>query len=123
MINADSVSFVSKAKFTPQFKRPLYQGYAYASIPHTIVKLLTGKDLGALPDEAVGGRWGEYDMVVLFLIDGFGWRFFQEYLSDFPFLHRFETEGIASMISSQFPSTTSAHVSTICTGLEVGQTG
>jgi len=123
MINASSVSFVNQAQFTSQFKQPLYRSYAYSLIPNTIIKLLTGENIESISVDAVGGKWAEHDAVVLFLIDGFGWCFFEEYLSQFPFLSRFEKQGVASKISSQFPSTTSAHVSTLSTGQEVGQTG
>lgn len=123
MINTSSVSLIAEQKFTSQFKIPLYHSYAFSLIPNTILQLFRREDLKTLPIEAVGGSWTEHDIVVLFLIDGFGWCFFEEYLSRFPFLSRFEKQGVASKISSQFPSTTSAHVSTISTGLEVGQTG
>jgi hypothetical protein len=123
MINTSSISALAAAQFTSDFKKPLYDSYAYSLIPNTVTKLFTGEDLKTIPVEAVGGKWAEQDIVVLFIIDGFGWCFFEEYFSACPFLARFETQGAASKISSQFPSTTTAHISSICTGLEVGQSG
>jgi predicted AlkP superfamily pyrophosphatase or phosphodiesterase len=76
----------------------------------------------SLPVDTVGNRWELYDCVVLFLIDGFGWQFFEKYF-ELPFLKRFNNEGIASKISSQFPTTTAAHITTINTAMEVGLTG
>jgi hypothetical protein len=76
-----------------------------------------------LPADTVGGKFERYDCVVLFLVDGFGWEFFERFSDKLPFLQRFESEGIASKISAQFPSTTAAHVTTINTGQEVGLTG
>ncbi len=123
MINIESISALEAAQFTSHFKKPLYHTYAYSLIPHTVTKLFTGEDLETIPINAIGGKWSKQDIVVLFVIDGFGWCFFEEYLSAFPILSRFEKEGIASKISAQFPSTTTAHISSICTGLEVGQSG
>lgn len=40
-----------------------------------------------------------------------------------PFLKRVIKEGVVSKISSQFPSTTAGHVTTVHTGLNVGHTG
>ena len=57
------------------------------------------------------------------MVDGFGWEFFEGFASKYPFLHRFANEGIASKISAEFPSTTAAHITSINTGKEVGQTG
>ena len=65
---------------------------------------------------------GEYDAVVLFLVDGFGWRFFEKYQNT-PFLKRMTTNGTVEKLTSQFPSTTAAHLTTIHTGLPVGQSG
>jgi predicted AlkP superfamily pyrophosphatase or phosphodiesterase len=59
---------------------------------------------------------------VLFLIDAFGWRF-SERFQDAPFLQRVAKHGRVEKITSQFPSTTAAHVTTIHTGLPVGQSG
>jgi predicted AlkP superfamily pyrophosphatase or phosphodiesterase len=56
-------------------------------------------------------------------IDAFGWKFFQERMEQYPFLQRFVREGVASKLTSQFPSTTSAHMTTIHLGLPVGQSG
>ena len=123
MINFSSHAQLANAQFTTHFRKPLYQGYAYSLIPNTLMKLLAQEDRETLPIEAVGGEWIEPQVVALFLIDGFGWNFLEKYLFDFPFLSRFEKEGVISKISSQFPSTTSAHVTTLCTALEVGQTG
>lgn len=123
MINSDSIAHLKKARWTSEFNRPLYDSYAFSLIPDTVTRLLTGSSAKALPAAAVGGAFETYDCVVLFLVDGFGWEFFERFSEKSPFLERFSREGVASKISSQFPSTTAAHVTTIHTGLEVGLTG
>ena len=123
MINVASVEALDKAYFTDHFKRPLYDTYAFSRIPQTVMRLLTGESHSALAEAAVGGRWTKPEVVVLFLLDGFGWHFFEKYAAQLPFLARLQKEGVISKLSSQFPSTTAAHITTICTGLEVGQTG
>jgi predicted AlkP superfamily pyrophosphatase or phosphodiesterase len=65
---------------------------------------------------------GKYDAVVLFLVDGFGWRFFEKFQND-PFLKRLTSSGTVEKLTAQFPSTTAAHITTIHTGLPVGQSG
>jgi predicted AlkP superfamily pyrophosphatase or phosphodiesterase len=123
MINAKSLSALKKAQWTSDFKRPLYCDYAFSCLPNTIMKLLTGKGEGTLALDTVCGHGDQFNCVILFLIDGFGWEFFEGFASKYPFLSRFTHEGIASKISAQFPSTTAAHVTSINTGKEVSETG
>ena len=52
------------------------------------------------------------------LLDAFGWAFVQRH-ADHPFLRRLEIEPVAS----QFPSTTTAHLTTLYTGLPVAEHG
>jgi predicted AlkP superfamily pyrophosphatase or phosphodiesterase len=121
MINQKSITEVEKAQFSHMFGKPLYDSYCFSKIPATVSTLLTGKDrMKALPSCCV--NQGIYDSVIVILLDGFGWHFFEKY-SDHPFLQRFIQEGIASKLTTQFPSTTAAHVTTIHTGMEVGMTG
>lgn len=65
---------------------------------------------------------GKYDAVVLFLIDGFGWRFFERF-QDAPFIKSIAKHGRIEKLISQFPSTTAAHLTSIHTGWNVGQSG
>jgi hypothetical protein len=123
MINQRSLFALSQAQWTSQFKRPLYDTYAFTCIPSTVTKLLTGKGTRPLPVDTVGGRWDRYDCVILFVIDAFGWEFFEGFMHRYPFLEGFSQRGVASKISSEFPSTTAAHITSINTGLEVGETG
>lgn len=123
MINSKSISALKNARWTAHFNRPLYDSYSFSLIPNTISKLLTGKGTNALPPDSVGGKYEKFDGVILFLIDGFGWKFFEKFQSKYPFLNRFETGGVASKISAMFPSTTAAHITTINTGKEVAETG
>src|SRR5919106_4715549 len=90
-----------------QFIKPRYDLGGFASIPTRI------KDAFAS---------GKYDAVVLFLVDGFGWRFFEGF-QDSAFIKRVAKYGKIEKLISQFPSTTAAHVTTIHTGWNVGQSG
>jgi hypothetical protein len=123
MWNQDSLDKVQKSTFSSSFCKPLYKSYCFSRIPATVEHLLTGKKLSILPKESFIAEPNGYDIVILFLIDGFGWSFFERSYQKYPFLKRFVDEGIVSKITSQFPSTTAAHVTTINTGFEVGQTG
>lgn len=89
------------------FIKPRYDASGFAGIPTRIENAFAS---------------GNYDAVVLFLIDGFGWRFYERF-QDAPFIQRIAKHGKIEKLTSQFPSTTAAHVTTINTGLNVGQSG
>jgi Type I phosphodiesterase / nucleotide pyrophosphatase len=84
----------------------------FAALPATVERLLTGRPGGlpGLPDRC--------ERVGVVLLDAFG-RCFLERHADHPFLRRLRITGL----SAQFPSTTTAHVTTMHTGRPVGEHG
>lgn len=105
------------------FIKPEYNSKCFADLPKTIKYLLTGQGNSPLAPELFGGLPQRYGTVILFFIDAFGWRFFEKYRADYPFLEYVSQEGMVSKLTSQFPSTTAAHVTCIHTGLPAGQSG
>lgn len=107
--------------FDSSFVFPQYDGRCFSDLPRTIQSLFSDTITPALDPELLGNVSGPYDAVIFFYIDAFGWRFLEEHCDRSPFLKRMVTDGVVSKITSQFPSTTSAHVTTIHSGLPVGQ--
>ncbi len=105
----------------PTFVKPTYDGRNFTAVPASIAGLL-GRGSIALAPETLTGLPDRYRAVVLILADGFGWRFFEKY-ADTLALRRFVDGGTTTRITSQFPSTTTAHLTCLHTGLEVGQSG
>jgi predicted AlkP superfamily pyrophosphatase or phosphodiesterase len=89
------------------FIKPRYDAGGFAGIPQRIRDVFASQ---------------KYDAVVMFLVDGFGWRFVERF-QDAPFIKRLTRDGKVEKLTSQFPSTTAAHVTTIHTGLTVGESG
>jgi Type I phosphodiesterase / nucleotide pyrophosphatase len=75
----------------------------FADIPVEVERLLSG---------------GGHDRVGVILLDAFGRRFLERH-AEHPFLRRLEV----TELSTQFPSTTTAHVTTMHTGRPVGEHG
>ncbi len=84
---------------------------------------MTGDGAAGLPSDTLTEFPTRYDKVILLYVDAFGWRFFDQHQSAYPFLRRFVEQGVVSQLTTQFPSTTAAHTTTIHTGLSVGQSG
>jgi predicted AlkP superfamily pyrophosphatase or phosphodiesterase len=89
------------------FIKPRYDAGGFAGIPNRIRDAFASQ---------------QYDAVVFFLVDGFGWRFCERF-QDAPFLKRMARNGTVEKLTAQFPSTTAAHVTTAHTGLPVGESG
>jgi hypothetical protein len=123
MINDESVRAVAAAHFPPQFVRPLYDSYCFSQIPQLVRHLLLGDPDPGLPPTVLASLPPAYEKVVLFFVDAFGWRFYERHAGSDPFLQRIAAEGVVSKLTSQFPSTTAAHVTAIHTGLPVGESG
>jgi predicted AlkP superfamily pyrophosphatase or phosphodiesterase len=99
----------------PTFVKPRYDLGGFAGLPTAIQSIFQGQQ--PYPQFASG-----YDNVVLCFIDGFGWRHFEKF-GQAPFLDRFSRSGVVQKLTSQFPSTTTAHTTCIHTGQNVGQSG
>lgn len=123
MVNQDSLDAVQSASYTGPFIRPLYDSFCFYQLPQTIESLLCGDPARGLPESVLPPARAGCDSVVLFFIDALGWRFFAQYADRYPFLQHFARNGVISKLTSQFPSTTSAHVTTIHTGLAPAQSG
>ena len=123
MLNLASLNTVNTAKFSQRFVRPLYDSYCFSNLPATIDFLLTGQKSPMLPLDVLGNLPTKYDTVIFFFIDAFGWRFFERYAEKYAFLKTVSSQGVVSKLTSQFPSTTAAHVTCMHTGLNVGQSG
>ncbi|KKQ97415.1 MAG: hypothetical protein UT24_C0008G0074 [Candidatus Woesebacteria bacterium GW2011_GWB1_39_12] len=119
-----SIDTVEKSRFGKKFVKPLYDSYCFSNIPNTIQSLLgVTKNTGLPGDTLPSGKYKEYEKVVFLFIDAFGWKFFDKYKNKYPALQRFINKGVVSKITSQFPSTTAVQVTSINTGLPVGESG
>jgi Type I phosphodiesterase / nucleotide pyrophosphatase len=84
----------------------------FADLPATVERLLSGVP-GGLP-----GLPARCERVGLVLLDAFGRRFLERHAAH-PFLRRVQV----TELTAQFPSTTTAHVTTMHTGRPVGEHG
>jgi predicted AlkP superfamily pyrophosphatase or phosphodiesterase len=91
----------------PNFVKPRYDHGGFAHLPARIQEIFSEN---------------KAKTVIFFFIDGFGWRFYEQF-KEHPFFVELAKYGNPKKITSQFPSTTAAHVTTWHTGLPVGESG
>lgn len=123
MINQDSIEAIKPAKFSKEFIKPAYDSYCFSNIPQTIKDILLQEKKSLIPKKALGILPDFCDKVILFFVDGFGWRYFERYAGKYAFLNYILKNGVVSQLTTQYPSTTAAALTTIHTGLPVSEHG
>ncbi len=109
-----------------RFLLPDYQRYCLANIP-TAVFSLFGRQNGVA--DPLADLWkkhvepGRFSKVVMFFLDGFGFLQWQKYAAEFDVLRRFSERGNVYPITSVFPATTVAGVTSMNTGVPPAQHG
>lgn len=101
------------------FVYPQYEGYCFSNIPAAVQYLFglrTTSSLSPILDKAGITPVKRRKVVALFL-DGFGWSQCLRYTDRYEFLKRLTERGVLAPITSIFPSTTAAAVTTIHSGL------
>lgn len=122
MINYKSIDCVNKSKYK-NFTVPLYDSYCFSNINGTIKELFNIKSERKLPMDVLNKNHFENNKVIFFLVDAFGWCFYEKYKEYSKFLKAIEENGVVSKITSQFPSTTTAHVTTALSDERVDEHG
>ena len=97
----------NQIRMNPNFIKPRYDAGGFAHLPERIRRLFAIQ---------------EYKTIIFFFMDGFGWRFYEQF-RDHPFFVELTKYGNVEKLTSQFPSTTAAHVTTWHTGMPVGESG
>jgi predicted AlkP superfamily pyrophosphatase or phosphodiesterase len=123
VINERSLATVAAARLPGGRVRPLYDSYGFARIPGTLLQLFGESAAGGLPPDVLPELNGAPPRVVAVLIDAFGWTFVERFAERAPLLARLRAEGVVSQLTTQFPSTTTAHVTTLHTVQPVGEHG
>jgi hypothetical protein len=120
-----SFDALARARFSRDFVAPQHRDWCFSRIPDTLRSLLLEQRSGGvpLPREGLAGAGGRFKKVLFILVDGLGWRFFEEKCASHALFKRFESDGCVAKITSQFPSTTVVHVTSIATGLTVAEAG
>lgn len=106
-----------------QFIKPQYGGRCFSDFPQTVKSLLTGAVAPGFTSELIDGFALRYERIVVLYLDAFGWRFVEQFMDTSPLLGRMKSSGAIHKITSQFPSTTAAHVTAIHTGQTPGESG
>ena len=122
MIDPASVEAVEAARWRDDLTLPLTGTYCFDGIPETIAWLAGAAATPGLPAASLGPLAPPYERVVLVLADALGWHRLAAF-ADEPFARRLLYDGHVLRLTTQFPSTTTAHVTTLCTGRPVGETG
>jgi len=104
----------------PEWRRPEQGRRCFDQLPATVERLLTGAAQGPTLTEPL--LLERFERVVFVYLDGFGCSLLERQ-SEHPLLARVRSEGIVVELTSQFPSTTTAQVTTIHSGLPVAEHG
>jgi hypothetical protein len=109
---------------------PDYGGHCFAGVPATALSVLgadadavTGPGAGPLPGDALAGVDTDVDVVVVALVDGYGFRQYERDVDDYPFLGTLADEGRVTPLTSIYPTETAAAITTTHTGLLPAQHG
>lgn len=95
------------------FIKPRYaEGRCFSSYPAEVERLLSTHPSS-----------GATRKVIFIFLDAFGWRFFHKFKHHSDLLMRFQRDGSVTKNTSQFPSTTACHLTTLHFGLPVAKTG
>lgn len=117
MIHHSVLNEIRRTCRKDDFFYPYYQSHSIAEIGPTILSLFgVATDRPALPFVEVGD-YSRYKKVVLLVIDGLAYNHFVRHYKSLPCLDRFATQGHIYPITSVFPSTTAAALTTLHTGL------
>lgn len=111
---------IIKSKKKGEFIYPFYEKYCFSNIPSTIMKLFGIKSKRpVLPSKLYKDKIGikDSEKIILLLIDGFGYTQWLKYFRKYKFLDNFTKNGQVSPITTIFPSTTAAAITTINSGL------
>jgi len=121
MLNQKSIHAVNKNIFEKIFRKP-DPNYCFKNIPDSIFEILSNGKRKSLPNDVFKKEDFDYDNVILILIDAMGWNsLLRNKDSDvFRFL---DNNSIISKLTSQFPATTAAEVTTMHTGIPVSKHG
>ncbi len=104
----------------PAWCRPEQGRRCFDQLPATVERLLTGAADGpALTEPLLLER---FERVLFIYLDAFGCALFERH-ADHPLFARARSEGVVLELTSQFPSTTTAQVTTIHSGLPVAEHG
>jgi Type I phosphodiesterase / nucleotide pyrophosphatase len=122
VINERSLAAVAASRLPGGRVRPLYDSYGFAGIPGTLLQLF-GEDVAGLPADVLPERDAAPPRVVAVLVDALGWAFCERFAERAPLLARLRGDGVVSQLTTQFPSTTTAHVTTLHTTQPVGEHG
>ncbi|HMO17787.1 MAG TPA: alkaline phosphatase family protein [Oligoflexia bacterium] len=105
---------LSISKSSPDYNK-LNEGSRQALKSNPLFSCLPEKKCSRLFDSPSGNSLTIFHS----LIDSFGWVFLEELYDEINCIRILEDEGVLSLLTSQFPSTTTAHVTTMNTGLPV----
>lgn len=126
MINEESRQLIDNSRYRDHFTRPRYDSFCFARIPPTLLDLFDGRRSDTSLPPSTYQTVSPAQSIILILFDAFGRHMIPDCLSA-PSVERFfarlEQQGTLSFITSQFPSTTAAHVTTLHSGLPLSQTG
>jgi hypothetical protein len=100
--------------------RPEQGRRCFDQLPATIERLLTGATDGPALDEPLLTE--RFDRVLFVYFDAFGWTFLERHAGH-PLFARARSDGVLAQLTAQFPSTTTAQVTTIHSGLPVAEHG
>jgi hypothetical protein len=117
MVNEFPLKFFPRFAYD-QFVKPQYGSYNFGNIHATVLKLF-GIDSGStlLPKDCFGEDYPQPRVVVFFFLDAFGWKFWNEADPGLKALARIKEEGRVTPLTTLFPSTTAASVTTFHTGV------
>jgi predicted AlkP superfamily pyrophosphatase or phosphodiesterase len=99
---------------------PCYQSYCLSQLPSVVCALLgmpqVDHPLLNVVRSTMTSGWSPAK-VVLLLIDGFGWHQWMRYAETYEFFDRITARGAVAPITTVFPSTTAAALTTVHSGL------
>jgi predicted AlkP superfamily pyrophosphatase or phosphodiesterase len=109
---------ILKSRQKGEFVYPYYEKYCISNIPSTISSILTGiREERALPENLFMDDIKKTEKIILFLIDGFGYHQWLRYFKGYEFFKTLTKNTNIVPLTSTFPSTTAAAITTINTGL------